>query len=332
MIATPHAPVMLQEAIDALGPRDGGVYVDATLGACGYAEAILARAQCRVIGFDRDPDAAAAARRRAESDFAGRLVVIEAPFGALETALQSIGVNVIDGIVFDVGVSSMQLDQGARGFSFRFEGPLSMRMDKERPDARDIVNEADTDDLALIFKVYGEEPAARRIARAVGAAREEKLIATTIELAEIVARAAPAHPAEKTHPATRVFQALRIFVNDELGELARGLLAAERALKPGGNLAVVTFHSLEDRIVKRFFAERCGATAGPSRHAPPKETAPASFHQEFAKARMPSEAEVRANPRARSAKLRAGRRAAGAANPSLAFAAPDLPFTIADWS
>lgn len=326
-----HTPVMLDAAIGALAPRDGGVYVDATYGAGGYTDAILARAQCRVVAFDRDPDAASAARRRA-GDLAGRLTVVEAPFGALETELRTVGFDGVDGVVFDVGVSSMQLDQGARGFSFRLDGPLSMRMDQARPDAGDIVNSAEADDLVLIFRAYGEEPAAKRIARAVCAARAEKTISTTVELAQIVARAAPAHPKEKTHPATRVFQALRIFVNDEIGELARGLAAAERMLKPGGNLAVVSFHSLEDRLVKRFFADRNGAAAAPSRHLPPQVAAEASFVQATARALAPSDEEVRLNPRARSAKLRAGQRTECLPNPSMAFAAHDLPFSITDWS
>jgi 16S rRNA (cytosine1402-N4)-methyltransferase len=331
MTGSGHLSVLCDEAVSALAPREGGVYVDATYGAGGYTQAIFARARCKVFGFDRDPDAATRGRRDAASA-SGELLIVEAPFGAMETELKSRGVDLVDGVVFDVGVSSMQLDQGARGFSFRLDGPLSMRMDKGKPDARDIVNSAGADELALIFRAYGEEPAAKRIAHAIDAARGEKAIATTVELADIVARAAPARPGEKTHPATRVFQALRIFVNDELGELARGLSAAERLLKPGGNLAVVSFHSLEDRMVKRFFADRSGAAAGPSRHAPPRNASPATFSQTSAKAVTPSEVEIGANPRARSAKLRAGERTAAPANPSMAFAAQSLSFSIADWS
>ncbi len=298
-----HAPVMEREAVRALAPADGGLYVDATFGGGGYARAMLSAADCRVVGFDRDPSAIARA-----ADWVGvygaRLSLINRPFAEMEEALAGAGVDAIDGAAFDLGVSSTQLDEPARGFSFRAEGPLSMRMDGDRPDASDVVNRGDVDDLAAIFKVYGEERDARKIARSIARARETQPIRTTLKLAEIVAAVAPRRE-DRIHPATRVFQALRIFVNDELGQLARGLVAAERLLRPAGRLVVVTFHSLEDRIVKRFFADRSGGQGGPSRHAPARAHLAPTLRPLFAKPQTPDAAEVEANPRARSAKLRA---------------------------
>lgn len=318
-----HAPVMLKEALAALSPKAGEFHVDATLGAGGYSRAILQAADCRVAAFDRDPAAIAHARSWAD-EFGGRLELIERPFAEIEEGLCGIGVDSIDGAVFDLGVSSMQLDEAARGFSFRADGPLSMRMDGRKPDAADIVNRGEAGDLALVFKTYGEERHAARIARAILRERERAPIESTRRLAEIVARAAPARPQDKIHPATRVFQALRIFVNDELGQLAQALAAAERLLRPAGRLVVVTFHSLEDRIVKRFFADRAGSAAAPSRHAPRGESAPATFSL-LNKVLEPSDAEVAANPRARSARLRAGvRNSAPARDDAAAFAAPVL--------
>ncbi|NWG72637.1 MAG: 16S rRNA (cytosine(1402)-N(4))-methyltransferase RsmH, partial [Parvularculaceae bacterium] len=254
MTKSPHEPVMLDEALDALAPASGEFFVDATLGAGGYTRAILATSDCRVAAFDRDPTAIAGARAWA-GEFAGRLTLIERPFDEIEEGLAGVGVDAIDGAVFDLGVSSMQLDEAGRGFSFRADGPLSMRMDARKPDAADVVNRGEESDLAAIFKTYGEERHARRIARAILREREEEPIATTGRLAEIVARAAPARPQDKIHPATRVFQALRIFVNDELGQLARALIAVERRLRPAGRLVVVSFHSLEDRVVRGEFVE-----------------------------------------------------------------------------
>ncbi len=299
-----HAPVMLDEAVAALAPTTHGVYVDATFGGGGYSRAILAAANCSVYGFDRDPTAIDRARDWSRA-YAGRLALVNRPFAEMEEGLADLKVDAIDGVVFDLGVSSMQLDEAARGFSFMRDGPLSMRMDGGKPDASDVVNAAEARDLAAIFAAYGEEKRASRIARAIVAERESAPIATTGRLAEIVSRASPPRREDKIHPATRVFQALRIFVNDELAQLATALRAAERLLRPAGRLVVVTFHSLEDRIVKRFLAERSGAAARPSRHAPEAASHEATFKPLFDKPQTPGKAELADNPRARSAKMRA---------------------------
>jgi len=316
-----HAPVMAREVVEALAPKDGGVYVDATFGGGGYARAILAAADCAVIGFDRDPTAIERARGWA-AGYGDRLMLINRPFAEMEAGLAEAGVNGVDGVVFDLGVSSMQLDEAGRGFSFRREGPLSMRMDGGRPDAADVVAAADAAALASIFRAYGEEKKAGQIARAIVRAREDAPIATTTALAEIVERAAPPRFGKgkggvRIHPATRVFQALRIFVNDEIGQLTAGLFAAERVLREAGRLAAVTFHSLEDRIVKRFFAARVAERPAGSRHAPPREGPAPTFSLLSAKAIAPGEDEIARNPRARSARLRAGLRLAGPAAPAV---------------
>ena len=305
--AAAHIPVMAREAIDALNIRDGGVYVDATFGAGGYTKAMLSAAKCSVYAFDRDPRAIAAANDWS-GDYGDRLVLINRPFAEMEQALEDEGVEKVDGVVLDLGVSSMQLDEADRGFSFRHDGPLSMRMDGARPDAADVVAVADGRQLAAIFKAYGEEKKASRIARAIVSARETKPIVTTGALAKIVEQANPPRGPSKIHPATRVFQALRIFVNDELGQLIAALRAAEKLLKPAGRLVVVTFHSLEDRIVKRFFAARSQTRSRGTRHLPEQAPPPATFHLVNAKARAASPDEATQNPRARSAKLRAGER------------------------
>ncbi|MGE0409580.1 MAG: 16S rRNA (cytosine(1402)-N(4))-methyltransferase RsmH [Amphiplicatus sp.] len=326
-----HAPVMEEEALGALAPRANGVYVDATFGGGGYARAILGAANCSVYGFDRDPTAIARAQSWARG-FGGRLKLIHRPFSEMEAGLAECGVDEIDGAVFDLGVSSMQFDEAARGLSFRHDGPLSMRKDAGKPDARDVVNKGEARDLAAIFKTYGEERHSSRIARAIVAARREAAIETTGRLAEIIVAAAPSGPKEKIHPATRVFQALRIFVNDELGQLARALPAAERLLRPAGRLVVVTFHSLEDRIVKRFLADRAGLGAAPSRHAPARAAPAPTFRLLFDKPKTPSAIEIAENPRARSAKLRAALRLAAPAQDG-AVAAPALFLSkaLADW-
>ncbi len=307
-----HAPVVLNEAVAALAPITHGLYVDATFGGGGYARAILASANCSVFGFDRDPTAIERAREWSRA-YAGRLALINRPFAEMEEGLAELNVDAIDGVVFDLGVSSMQIDEAERGFSFMRDGPLSMRMDGGKPDAADVVNSAEAGDLAAIFKAYGEEKRAGRIARAIVEERKSAPIATTARLAEIVTRASPPKREDRIHPATRVFQALRIFVNDELAQLAKALVVAEKLLRPAGRLVVVTFHSLEDRIVKRFLTERSGAAARPSRHAPAAPAIEPTFKLLSDKPMSPSAEEIAANPRARSAKLRTGIRMASPA-------------------
>lgn len=299
----PHLPVMLDEVVARLSPRPGEVHVDGTFGAGGYTRAILA-AGAEVIAIDRDPTAIAAGADLVAAS-GGRLRLVPGVFGDLDTLIETVGVALVDGVVLDIGVSSMQLDRAERGFSFRFDGPLDMRMACEGPSAADLVASLDERTLAHIFRVYGEEKRAGAVARAIVAARGETPIATTRDLVRIVETVIRAKPHE-IHPATRVFQALRIAVNDELGELVRALAAAERVLRPGGRLVVVTFHSLEDRIVKRFFADRSRREAGGSRHAPRVDVAPAIFDLAMRGHDEAGEAEIAANPRSRSAKLRAG--------------------------
>lgn len=301
-----HAPVMMDEVLAALAPKPGGTYVDATFGGGGYSRAILGASDCRVFGFDRDKTAIDRAQNWIK-EFGDRLRLVNRPFGEMSEGLNELGVDAVDGVVFDLGVSSMQLDEADRGFSFRHEGPLSMRMDGGKPDAADVVASADARELAAIFKHYGEEKRSGIIARAIVKARDVEPITTTTSLATIVEKAAPS-PASKIHPATRVFQALRIFINDEFGQLMMGLRAAEKLLRPTGRLVAVTFHSLEDRIVKRFFASRIAAQPSGSRHAPPTEKTIASFELLSNKAVKPTSLEVETNARSRSAKLRAGMR------------------------
>ncbi len=312
----PHTPVMLAQVLEALNPHDGGIYVDGTFGAGGYTSGILAAAETRVVGVDRDPTAIANAKPLMDAN-PGRLQVVLGCFGDMDDlvppALAEWQAAAPDGIALDLGVSSMQLDQAERGFSFRHDGPLDMRMDAgagDTPSAADVVNSYEPHDLAQIFKVLGEERHAKRVAQHIVRRREEKPFSRTADLADVVARAIGGKP-QRIHPATRVFQALRIYVNDELGELARGLIAAEKLLAEGGRLAVVSFHSLEDRVVKRFFASRAGAVSNPSRHMPEAQSGPApSFRLVMRKAQEPGEDEINANPRARSAKLRAVERTA----------------------
>ncbi len=299
-----HVPVLALEVVDALEPRDGGRYVDGTFGGGGYTTAMLDRADCRVIAIDRDPDAIAAGRVLAER-YAPRLQLIEGRFGDMAELLSAEGVEDVDGVTLDLGVSSMQFDRAERGFSFRGNGPLDMRMEKRGPSAADLVNEADEAELADVIWRYGEERRSRRVAHAIVEARKVKRIETTGELAEIVRRAVGPSAKDESDPATRAFQALRIAVNDELGELERGLAAAESVLAPGGRLAVVSFHSLEDRAVKEFVRARAGRTPSPSRHAPPRAIErEATLRDLTRKPVLPTESEVAANPRARSARLR----------------------------
>ena len=303
--AAPHIPVLAEETVHALAVAPGETYIDGTFGAGGYAKAILDKGAARVFAFDRDPEAIQYGETLAASS-GGRLTLVPDRFSRMRQALSAQGVDEADGVTLDIGVSSMQLDQPERGFSFQGDGPLDMRMGGEGPSAADFVNQADEAEIADVIFHYGEEPKARRVARAIVAARP---IARTGELAEIVRKALGHHPGMKKDPATRTFQALRIHVNEELAELEGGLAAAERVLKPGGRLAVVTFHSLEDRIVKRFLKERSGATPAGSRHLPAAPLAgPAPSFEAVAKPVRAGAAETRVNPRARSATLRAARR------------------------
>jgi 16S rRNA (cytosine1402-N4)-methyltransferase len=297
-MTAPHLPVLLDEVVDAMQPRAGKLLVDGTFGAGGYSRALLAGG-AQVIAFDRDPSAA----KFAAGLPADRFRLVEGRFSELDAET---GPAALDGVVLDIGVSSMQLDEAERGFSFMRDGPLDMRMAAEGPTAADLVNEADPAEIARILFVYGEERESRRIARAIARRRDEQPFTRTLELAEFIEKTLGGRRGAKVHPATRSFQAIRIAVNEELAELEAGLAAAERALRTGGRLCVVTFHSLEDRIVKTFFAVRAGKTPAGSRHAPPVEAAAApSFQLLFNGAQGPSEAELAANPRARSAKLRA---------------------------
>jgi len=301
-----HVPVLLDEVVDAMQPRAGKVLVDGTFGAGGYSRALL-KAGASIIAFDRDPSAA----QFAVGLPADRFRLVERRFSELD---EETGEAAVDGVVLDIGVSSMQLDQAERGFSFMRDGPLDMRMAATGPTAADLVNEAEPEEIARILYVYGEERESRRIARAIAKRRETQPFTRTLELAEFIEKTLGGRRGAKVHPATRSFQAIRIAVNEELSELEAGLAAAERALKTGGRLCVVTFHSLEDRIVKTFFAVRAGRTPAGSRHAPPVETTAApSFQLLFNGAQGPSEAELAANPRARSAKLRAAVRTDAAA-------------------
>jgi 16S rRNA (cytosine1402-N4)-methyltransferase len=305
-----HIPVLLPEVLSALSPRAGESCIDATFGAGGYSEAMLAAAPgMRVLGIDRDPAAVAAGRAMAER-YPGRLTLVEGRFSGLDRIAAEAGFAPADGVVLDVGVSSMQLDDPERGFSFQNDGPLDMRMSganaEAGPSAADVLGEADEARLADIFFHLGEERGARAIARAIVAQRRRQPIARTLELAGLVARVLGRERIAGRHAATRVFQALRIYVNDELGELERALSAAERVLKPDGRLVVVTFHSLEDRLVKRFLKRRTEAPAAGSRHLPPQAGPRSSPSFRFVNHRplSPTEEEVAANPRARSAKLR----------------------------
>jgi 16S rRNA (cytosine1402-N4)-methyltransferase len=320
----PHIPVLGRPALDFLNVREGGVYIDATFGAGGYTRAILAAANCKVVAIDRDPSAIALGRKLANE----RLTLVEDRFSNLEQVAREAGVDSVDGVVLDVGVSSMQLDTAARGFSFRLDGPLDMRMGASGPSAADVVAAGSERDLANIIFLLGEERQSRAIARAIVKARSATPIETTVALADIVGSVVRSRPGD-IHPATRTFQALRIFVNDELGELVEALAASERILKPGGRLVVVSFHSLEDRIVKSFLAARAKTSAG-SRHAPEVKHAAPTFRILTKRPVMADDAEVAGNPRARSAKLRAAERTDAAAQSGDLFdLLPRLP-SLAD--
>jgi 16S rRNA (cytosine1402-N4)-methyltransferase len=316
-VGSRHIPVLGREAVGMLRPHDGGLYLDATFGAGGYSRTILEVAGTRVIGIDRDRTAIAGGFDLVDRS-AGRLTLVEARFSSLAEICAAQGVDAVDGIVMDVGVSSMQLDEAGRGFSFRLGGPLDMRMGHDGPTAADVIAHASETDLANIIYIFGEERHSRSVARAIVAARKQAPITTTRALAELVAKVVRSRPGD-IHPATRTFQALRIFINEELDELQLALAAAERVLKPGGRLAVVSFHSLEDRIVKNFLVER-GKAGGGSRHLPEVAQRAPSFAVLTKRPVTPDEAEIAANPRARSAKLRAAER-----TDAPAHAAAELP-------
>lgn len=310
----PHIPVLMGPLLDAVAPVTGN-WVDATFGAGGYTRALLEAGAARVVAIDRDPEVFRLARGWAPG-LGERLVLVEGTFDALDIHAAAAGVAPVAGVVLDIGVSSMQLDRPERGFSFTRDGPLDMRMGRDGPTAADLVATAPETELADILFQYGEERAARRIARAIVAARAAEPIETTGQLAAIIARCLPRPKPGQIHPATRSFQALRIAVNDELGQLVGGLEAAERVLAPGGWLAVVSFHSLEDRIVKRFLAEASDAGGGGSRHGPERMAREPRFELVTRRAITADAMELAANPRARSARLRLARRTAGIARPA----------------
>jgi 16S rRNA (cytosine1402-N4)-methyltransferase len=311
---------MPEEVVAALAPKDGGIYVDGTFGAGGHARLLLEEGRTIVCAIDRDPRAIAHGRAL-QSTYGDRLILIDGRFSDMIELLASAGIATVDGILLDIGVSSMQLDDGARGFSFTRDGPLDMRMGGTGVSAADVVNTLEEEQLKRLLRVLGEEKRAHAVVRAIAAARAKAPITRTAALAEIVEKAVGRRPGERISPATRTFQALRIYVNGELGELAAGLAAAERLLRPGGRLAVLTFHSLEDRIVKRFLKERSGAMASPSRHSPPVERRSPTFIDLLPGGATASAAEITANPRARSARLRAAERTG----------APALPVDLSDF-
>jgi len=316
-----HIPVLLTEIVAALAPRAGDVIVDGTFGRGGYSTALLNAADCRVYGIDRDPRAVAHGASIAPG-FGGRLTVVEGRFGSMDRLMADLGVARVDGVTLDLGVSSPQIDDPARGFSFRFEGPLDMRMGRDGPSAADVVNTYEEVEIADILWRYGEERLSRRIARAIVEARRAEPYRTTLQLADTIRRCVP-RSKDGIDPATRSFQGLRLYVNDELGELDRGLAAAERLLAPGGRLAIVSFHSLEDRAVKEFLRRRAGLEAGSSRHMPgPAKSGPAPTFRLVDKGGVkPTASEVSANSRARSARLRAAIRTEAPAWPPLGEAA-----------
>lgn len=305
----PHIPVLLRPLLDAVAPV-AGVWIDGTLGAGGYARGLLEAGAEKVIGIDRDPLALEMAQGWAGA-YGNRVELVQSRFSHMDEAARA-----VDGVVLDLGVSSMQLDRAERGFSFMKDGPLDMRMSQEGPSAADLVNEAEEAALADILFLYGEERASRRIARSIVKAREVEPIRTTAALAEICERSLPRPKPGQAHPATRTFQALRIAVNDEYAELVDGLEAAERVLRPGGQLAVVTFHSIEDRIVKRFLQIKSDTGGGGSRHAPAEAAREPEFTVAHRKAIGPDKDELAENPRSRSAKLRVAVRTGAEASPA----------------
>ncbi|MEP4767803.1 MAG: 16S rRNA (cytosine(1402)-N(4))-methyltransferase RsmH [Roseibium sp.] len=302
-----HVPVLLDEVLEWLDPKPGEVIIDGTFGAGGYSRAILDR-KAKVIGVDRDPDAIAGGQDLVKQA-KGELILVPGQFAELDIHARKSGFEAVDGVVLDLGVSSMQLDEADRGFSFMRDGPLDMRMEQAGPSAADVVNELPVRDLIRIIGFLGEEKRATSVAHAIERARLEKPFSRTIELANLIEKVLGRNPKKaQIHPATRTFQALRIYVNGELHQAAKALGAAEQILKPGGRLVLVSFHSLEDRIVKRFFQDRTKTRGGGSRHMPEEEVPPATFENLTRKAVEAADSETSENPRARSAKLRAGLR------------------------
>lgn len=313
-VKAPHLPVLLSEVVEALSPCLGGIFVDGTFGAGGYSRAILEAGARKVVAIDRDPTAIAAGAALV-ARFPGRLVLCPGTFSDLDTLAADVGEPLVDGVVLDIGVSSMQLDDPARGFSFRHDGPLDMRMSLDGPSAADVVNTLDPRELARILWAFGEERQSNRIARAIAQRRAERPFTRTAELTEAIESVTGPQRYGEIHPATRTFQAIRIYVNGELDQLCEALAAAERALTPGGRLVVVSFHSLEDRIVKRFFADRSRVRAGGSRHMPEATVPAPTFTIAGRQPIDAGEAELAVNPRARSAKLRFATRTEAPARP-----------------
>ena len=302
-VSAPHISVLLDDVVAALAPQSGEVMVDGTFGAGGYSRALLQAADCKLIAIDRDPGT----QRHAEAlqtAFGDRVVYVAGCFGEMDTLLADIGQDNVDGVTLDLGVSSMQLDEAERGFSFMRDGPLDMRMSRDGLSASELLNTASPELLVDIIAVYGEERRARAIVKAIIAKRDTTPFARTGDLVDSICSVLGGPRFGKSHPATRTFQALRIYLNDELGELLRGLEAAERILKPGGRLAVVTFHSLEDRMVKQFLAPRTGRAGRPSRHMPDIDMPSPSFSEPTKRNIKPRDEEIEKNPRARSARLR----------------------------
>jgi len=302
----PHIPVLLKEVMEQISPKNGGIYVDGTFGAGGYTRAALQAADCKVYAIDRDPDAIANGQSLAEK-FNGRLKLLHGTFGKMKELLQDEGIEHVDGVMLDIGVSSMQIDQAERGFSFQKDGALDMRMSQNGLSAADVVNKYGEKEIADIIYLYGEERYSRRIAAAIVSRRKERAFLTTLDLAHVIRSVVP-HKKNDIDPATRTFQALRIYVNDELEQLRSGLSEAEALLTHGGRMAVVSFHSLEDRIVKNFIQEKSGKTARPSRYLPDVRGATATLKPLTKKPIVPSSQECLENPRARSARLRSAER------------------------
>ena len=306
---TPHIPVLLNEVVESIAPKDGGVYVDGTFGAGGYTRAVLDAADCTVYAIDRDPDAIREGQKLVDV-YKGRLHLLHGTFGEMAELVRGEGVDFVDGVMLDIGVSSMQIDRAERGFSFQKDGALDMRMSQNGLSAADVLNTFGEREIADIIYKYGEERFSRRIAAAVVEQRKTAPFKTTLEFADLIRSTVP-HKREDIDPATRSFQALRIYVNDELGQLESGLSAAHDLLKAGGRMAIVSFHSLEDRIVKTFMQEKSGKTANPSRYMPVVEKQAATLKTITKKPILPTESETKFNPRARSARLRVAEKTEG---------------------